>query len=167
MKGRNNIWLCTMILMIMFSGLMLEQVLAQEIQDDTTENVFVPEELPNEQTESSEKMEKGSLNEKILNNVQNELYDYWEDHAEQLSGPDTLEGGIGYQMIMRLSIFCNRTFFVIAPLAILIGLAMRILAGMNKPLKKTGLLIMFGVPIVLALLAYGVPISASIHYYGP
>lgn len=121
-------------------------------------------------TEESEITENSeSMNQRIINNITHGgLGDYWKDSADRLSTSDEdVENGFFYKLLMRISNVCKRLFVFVVPLSIAIGAFIRVIAGMKKTWKKTGMAIIVAVPIIMIALAFGVPIASSIFYYGP
>lgn len=138
----------------------------ETVEVETTETEQ-SEETATEEAETVKELDN-SINDnaqKIVNNVTGGLGDFWEESKEKTSGGVNPEEKFGYKAMMSISIFCRRTFFIGAPLAILLGLFIRGIAGLNTPMKRIGTFVMIGVPIVLGIFAYMIPIGASIFYY--
>lgn len=116
-----------------------------------------------EESESGSTTEQ-TLDQSVMDNVNGNLKTYWADERAKISIDG--DGGFIYKMFLSISLVCRKSAFFIIPVAIIVGLLMTIGAGMHKPLKRAGLFVLFGVPALILFFALGIPIMASIFYYG-
>lgn len=113
--------------------------------------------------------EESDINMQIMNNVTNgDLGDYWKETASGLtdSKHQIQEGGLLFRVVMTISTFCRKGGWVLAILSLLVGIVLNLVSGMNKPLRRVSVFLMVGVPLLTLTIAFVVPITASIFFYG-
>ena len=113
--------------------------------------------------------EAPSLNDQIVNNALGDLGTYWHDSSLKLTESKNEafhEGGIVFQAVMKFSNFCRRAGWILAILSILVGGVMYLISGLNKVMKRAAVFLMIGFPVIMLTIAFAVPITASIFFYG-
>lgn len=134
------------------------------------ENEVFATESTEVETSTEETTEESSLsdaNEQILNNMtQNGVFSYWSSGSEEISNKLKAEGGLLYRCIMKLSLFFQQWGFAISIFSIIVGVFLKLVSGMYKPLRRAGIVLMTVVPILVITMAFAVPIGADLFFYG-
>lgn len=144
-------WIAGLCIVVCF---LCKPVLAEEVTEST------------EETASTSVQEQvAAVDQKVIDNVNGNLGNYWASEQTRLSGKNPETHWL-YRPLLNLSNVCKRAFLPVALLSIIVGIVLQVASGLNKPLRRTGKFVMIGFPILAAIIAYGVPIVASIFFYG-
>ena len=102
-------------------------------------------------------------NEDKVQRVADHLSGYWRTEAEKFD--QNQRNAPGYKETLKFVNVCKRIGPCLIAVSMIAGIVLRLAAGLNKMMRRIGVLLILGVPTLILFLMFGIPLLANAFYY--
>lgn len=104
-----------------------------------------------------------NLNEDKVQRVTDHLSGYWRAETEKFE--QNQRNSPGYKETLKFVNVCKRIGPCLIAVSMIAGIVLRLVAGLNKMMRRIGVLLTFGVPTLILFFMFAIPLLANAFYY--